>query len=94
MIHIKPQKITVDDFWADSVHDSIHQSIIDRMAKQIAKDIDEQLLGSIISGSFMNHEQKTEWIVKHGMEKEFGMTFEQFKEAYEKLVRDNPEKLI
>lgn len=39
-------------------------------------------------------EEKVLKILKGGFEKEFGMTYEKFKEIYETILEENPEKLI
>ncbi len=94
MIQIKPQKISIDDFYVDSISDAWHNDLIDRMAAEITKDIDKQILDSFISGSVMTEEEKTIWIIKYGMKKQFGISFEEFSQIYENILKNNPEKLI
>lgn len=42
----------------------------------------------------MTEEEKTIWIIKYGMKKQFGISFEEFSQIYENILKNNPEKLI
>lgn len=91
---IRELSTSYDDLWGDNPLHEKYGSMIESMINQMVKSIDDELYGKLTSGSYMSDEQKTIWIVKSGLETQFGISYDEFVKIYEKLLRDNPEKLI
>lgn len=63
-----------------------------KMVASIEKDVFESFKKVIFDTE--TDEEKVVRILKGDFEKKFGMTYEKFKNVYDIILRDNPEKLI